>query len=156
MLFLLILSILALDSNHHDNHANWECGNNTYRLKIIHRTFSKQQRNRQQNQKNAPHKLNSLIRLFAIFQFVIAIARSRQRNRIKGSCIEGNHRQKHNHHNDRCERHCFYNAYNHSVKVTISQILCNKLSLSSDLHSHRIVTKYDKTRQRRADTKYMR
>lgn len=88
-------------------------------------------------------------------QPVITIARCCQCNRIKGSRIKGNHCQQYNHHDNMCTRHCFNDGYNHSIQISALQILCNKVSLSSDLHSHRIVTKYDKTRQRRANTKYI-
>ena len=86
---------------------------------------------------------------------MIAIAGCCQCNGIKRSCIESNHRQQNNYHNNRCTRHRFDDRNNHAIQISVLQILRNKVSLSSDLHSHRIVPKYNKTCQCRTNTKYV-
>lgn len=125
--------------NHHDDCANRECRHDADRLQVVHRAFRKQQCNGQQNQQDAPHQLDALIRLFIVLEGVVAVTGCRQCDRIKGCCVEGDHRNQNNHHNDRYARHSLDHIYDHTVHIAVSQIPGDKVLLSGHLQSHRVV-----------------
>ena len=61
--------------------------------------------------------------------------------RLSGrSCVESNHRQKYDYHDDRRARHGFDHGDDHSIEVAVFQVLCDKICLSGYLHSHGIVS----------------
>ena len=62
---------------HYDDGTDRKGCDDADRLQIAHRTFCKEQSNRKQDKQDAPHKLNSFVWLFAVFQSVIAIAGKR-------------------------------------------------------------------------------
>ena len=65
--------------------------NNTYRLKVAHRTVGEYQCDRKCDQKDAPHQFDQLVRRLIFPKLVITIAGSDQCDRIKGCRIKGNH-----------------------------------------------------------------
>ena len=141
--------------NHHDDCANGECCHDADRLQVVHGTFRKQQCNGQQNQQDAPHQLDALIGLFIILEGVVAVAGCRQCDRIKGCCVEGDHRNQNSHHNDRCAGHSLDHIYDHTVHIAVFQILGDKICLVSHLQSHGVVTQHNEAGQCRANAKHI-
>lgn len=85
--------------------------------------------------------------LFSLFEFAVTVAGGCQGNGVKGSCVEGNHRQQYYYHDNRGTGHGFDHGYDHSIEIAIFHVLCDKISFSGYLHSHGVIAEDDKTDQ---------
>lgn len=145
-IFLRILQKAPHD--HNDNKRDRKRSHNADGLKIAHRAFGEDERDRKKNQQNAPHKLNHPMRLLALSELMIAIAGRRIRDRIKGRGVKRDHGEQHDGKHKRRAGHGADNIGDQAVRVTCLGIGGEKIRRALHLLPKRIVAEDNKAQDR--------
>lgn len=131
-------------SDQHDDHTYRECRYNADRLQIVHGAVRKDQRDRQQDQQDAPHQLYQFMRLLTLSKLMIAVTGTYQGNGIKGCGIKRYHGNQHQYQYEGCAGQCTDHLYNHIIEISVQSISCKKIRASQYLFPKRVIPQHNK------------